>query len=133
MAAIFTPGEETFYARDSAASSFSGVFEDDGQTGYFYAYDRAAPEHARILDACHIYDVADVVDRHRPSEVEIIWTRDGMKAALLINNVPHAVIDFRAQRAYCRTNFPPPGGPWHAPSRAPWDDALLSDFTEPDA
>ena len=51
MAAAFTPGEETFYASDSPTSSFSGVFEDDGQTGYFYAYDRPAPDDARILDA----------------------------------------------------------------------------------
>ena len=128
MATLFTPGEETFYASDSPTSSFSGVFEDDGQTGYFYAYDRAAPEDARILDACHIYDVADVVDRDRPSEVVVVWTDDGMKAALLINDYAHAVIDFGARRAYCRTNFPPPGGPWRADARAPWTDALLAVF-----
>ena len=54
MSATFTPGEETFYASDSPTSSVSGVFEDNGETGYFYAYDRAAPKDARILDACHI-------------------------------------------------------------------------------
>ena len=128
MAAVFTPGEETFYASDSPTSSFSGVFEDDGQTGYFYAYDRAAPDDARILDACHVYDVADVVDGDRPSEVEVIWTSDGMKAALLINDYAHAVIDFASRRAYCRTNFPPPTGPWRAEARAPWTDALLAAF-----
>lgn len=133
MAAVFTPGQATFYARDSTTSSFIGVFEDDGQTGYFYAYDRMAPEHARILDACHIYNVADLVDRTRSSEVEIIWTRDGLKAALLINSVAHAVLDFRAQRAYCRTNFPPPRGPWRASARSPWSDAVLADFNDTEA
>jgi hypothetical protein len=128
MAAVFTPGEETFYASDSPSTQYSGVFEDDGRTGYVYAYDRAAPEDEQILDACHIYNVANVVDRDRPSEVEIIWTDDGMKAALLINDFAHAVIDFRARRAYCRTNFPPPTGAWSAEARAPWDDALLADF-----
>ena len=128
MAAAFTPGEEAFYASDSPTSSFSGVFEDDGQTGYFYAYDRAAPNDARILDACHIYNVTNIVDRDRPSEVEVIWTDDGMKAALLINDYAHAVIDFEARRAYCRTNFPPPTGPWRAEARARWNDALLAAF-----
>ena len=128
MTASFTPGEETFYASDSPSASFSGVFEDDGQTGYFYAYDRAAPDDARILDACHIYDAADVVDRDRPSEVEVIWTRDGMKAALLINDYAHAVIDFGARRAWCRSNFPPPTGQWRADVRDPWSDALMDDF-----
>jgi hypothetical protein len=130
VATTFTPGHETFYAHDSPSSSFSGVFEDDGQTGYFYAYDRAAPEQARILDACHIYNVANITDRDRPSEVEVIWTTDGLKAALLINDYAHAVIDFRARRAYCRTNFPPPTGPWRAEARAPWNDGLLADFYE---
>jgi hypothetical protein len=128
MSISFTPGEKTMYASDSSSSSFSGVFEDDGQTGYFYAYDRAAPEDARILDACHIYDAASVVDRDRRSELKVVWTDDGQKAALLINDFAHAVIDFRARRAYCRSNFPPPTGRWRAEMRAPWDDPLLADF-----
>jgi hypothetical protein len=126
----FTPGEETFHASDSPVSSFSAVFEDNGDTGYFYAYDRAAPEDARILDACHIYDAADVVDRDRRSEVTIFWSRDGLKAALLINDYAHAVIDFRARRAYCRSNFPPPTGQWRAEVRIPWNDALLAELDD---
>jgi hypothetical protein len=130
VAQSFTPGEETFYASDSPSSSFSAVFEDNGETAYFYAYDRAAPEDARILDACHIYDAADVVDRDRRSEVTVLWSRDGLKAALLINDYAHAMIDFRAQRAYCRSDFPPPTGQWRAELRIPWNDALLSEFDD---
>ena len=132
MAATFTPGKETFHASDSPTSSFSGVFEDDEETGYFYAYDRAAPEDARILDACLIYTVANVVDRDRTSEVEVIWTDDGLKAALLINDFAHAVIDFTARRAYCRTNFPPPTGSWRAEARDPWNEELLAVFKSSD-
>ena len=128
MSHSFKPGEETFYASDSPTSSFSGVFEDNGETGYFYAYDRAAPEDARILDSCHIYDAADVVDRDRRSEVTVLWSRDGLKAALLINHYAHAVIDFRGRRAYCRSDFPPPTGQWRAEVRIPWNDALLAEF-----
>ena len=128
MSVSFTPGEKAFYASDSPSSSFSGVFEDDGDTGYFYAYDRAAPEDERILDACHIYDVARVTDRNRRSDVEVVWTDDGLKAALLINDYAHAVVDFRVRQAYCRSNFPPPTGPWRAETRVPWSDALLADF-----
>jgi hypothetical protein len=71
---------------------------------------------------------ASVVDRDRPSEIAFVWTRDGLKAALLINDFAHAVIDFRARRAYCRSNFPPPTGQWRAKIRATWSDALLADF-----
>jgi len=49
----FLPGDETWYATDSPASTYSAVFEDDGGTAYFYAFERApwddgllAPFHA---------------------------------------------------------------------------------------
>ena len=39
MAKTFLPGTETWYAVDSPITTFSAFFEDDGDTGYFYAYD----------------------------------------------------------------------------------------------
>jgi hypothetical protein len=123
----YLPGDETWYASASPTSSFSGVFEDDGDTGYFYAYDRSRPD-SPILDALHIYNVRNVRDREIPSEVDIVWSRDGLKAALLINDYPHAVLDFVAAKGYCRTGFPAPGGVWRADERAPWDDSLMQLF-----
>jgi hypothetical protein len=132
VAIEFLPGGGAFYASDSPTTSFSVVFEDDGQTGYAYAYDRDAPESARILDACHLYNAANVVDGDRHSRVEIIWRADGLKAAVLINDYAHAVLDFGARCAYCRTNFPPPGGAWRAAVRTPWDESMLADFSAPE-
>jgi hypothetical protein len=40
------------------------------------------------------------------SEVEILWSADRLKSALLINHLAYAVFDFFARRGYCRTNFP---------------------------
>ena len=123
----YIPGDETWYASDSPSSNFSGVFEDDGQTAYFYAYDRGRAE-SPILDAVHIYNVSNVRDREIPSVVEIIWSPDGLKAALLINEYPHAVIDFARKQAYCRTGFPPPTGAWRDSQRLPWQDSLMKWF-----
>jgi|SRR5215470_19652510 len=123
MATRYRPGTDTWVASDSATSSFSGVFEDNGETAYFYAYDRAKRER-RILDAVHIYNVANVVDADRYSEVEIVWSPDGLKAGLLINRYLHAVLNFEAGKAYCRSNFPRPGGDWAGGDREPWDDSL---------
>lgn len=117
----FRPGSDTWIASDSPSSQYSGVFEDDGETAYFYAYDRGNPEQP-ILDAVHIYNVSNVVDRDRESEAEIVWSRDGLKAGLLVNGQLHAVLDFEARAGYCLNNFPPPGGAWSAPKRAPWND-----------
>ncbi|MHA6139534.1 DUF2251 domain-containing protein [Pseudomonas mohnii] len=79
------------------------VFEDDEDTGYFYALDTAA-EGNPIQDALHIYNVADVSDKHKPSSVKIGWSVDHSKAALLINDYPHAIFDFTAKQGYCRTD-----------------------------
>lgn len=104
------------------------MFEDDGDTAYVYAYDRDGG--GKILDACHIYNVRNVRDREIESEVEVVWTSDGLRAAVLLNDYAHAVLDFTAHRAYCRSNFPPPSGPWGAESgeRAPWREDLLDSF-----
>ena len=127
MGHTFLPGDETWYPSDSPTSQFSAVFEDDGETGYFYAWDRAREE-GSILDAVHVYNVRSVIDREIDSTAEIVWSADGLKAALLLNGYPHAVIDFEARRAYSRSNFPPPRGAWRAAERPPWDDDLMGLF-----
>src|SRR5690348_10176709 len=58
----FKPGEPVVIAADSPVGRFSTVFEDDGETGYFYAYDSDTTTNP-ILDAVHIYNVSAVVDR----------------------------------------------------------------------
>ena len=124
MAQTFVPGDEAWYASDSGTSAFSAVFEDDGDTGYFYAYDRNNSQ-TPILDAVHIYNVANVVDKDRQSAAEILWSGDGLKAALLINGYPHAVINFGERCSYCRTGFPPPPSGWN---HGAWTDELMKLF-----
>ena len=123
----FRPGAATWVASDSALSDFSGIFEDDGDTGYFYAHDRRPG--AGILDAVLIYHVANLRDRDRESDAEIRWSSDGLKVGLFFNGQLHALIDFDSRVAYGRTNSPPPGGPWAAPTRALWRDDLIKLLT----
>ncbi len=102
---------------------YHAVFEDDGVTGYFYAYD-LRNEAQPILDALHIYDVQNIVDREKPSLFQIIWSSDGLKSALFINNYPHAVFDLESQRGWCRSNFPPPN-PQFTQYSHEWTDECL--------
>jgi hypothetical protein len=81
---IFQPGDDVFFASDSPAHPHSVSFEDDGETGYFYALDLSRSENI-IVDAMHIYNVSNVTDRDRPSILSIVWSGDGLKCALLIN------------------------------------------------
>ena len=108
---------------NSSSRPFSATFEDDGETGYFYACDRSRPE-SPILDAVHIYNASQLASRGEHSTAQIIWSPDGLKAGLQINGHLHALLDFSARRAYCRTNFPPPSGAWAASAREPWCEQL---------
>ena len=101
----FQPGDCVLLLCDAPGGSVSASFEDDGETGYFYAIDLTRTDNM-ILDAVHVYNVTNVSDRDRPLTVSIEWSEDGFKCALLINGYPHAAFDFSAQRGFCRTNFP---------------------------
>ncbi len=121
-----TVGEAVVVEGPSPRSHYRAVFEDDGETGYFYGLDFSR-EDQPIVDARHIYNVEQVSDRSTPSVVQIVWSEDGLKAALLINEYPHAVIDFAARRAYCRSAFPPPDEKWSQHDAA-WDDDAMDVF-----
>ena len=111
----------------SAPKGTNGViFEDNGETGYFYATS-SENQKLTIFDAMHIYSVEGVTDSDEPASVAVLWTSDGLKAALLINEFPHAVFDFEAQVGYCQNAFPPasPDSSWR---REDWNDSLREIF-----
>jgi len=91
----------------SPKTNFAVVFEDDGDTGYFYGLN---PENKKqpVLDSLHIYNAKDVLDREISLKLEIVWSDDGLKSCLVINSFTHAVFDFESNKAYCKNNFPPP-------------------------
>ncbi|NIA56371.1 DUF2251 domain-containing protein [Massilia sp. TW-1] len=131
MSIVVTAEEEILVGRKVVVegpapdSPFTVLFEDDGTSGYFYAWDVEA-ERNSIQDAVHIYNVNDVTDRDRPAVVKIGLSQDGQKTVLLINGYPHAVFDFSARRGYCRTGFPPPpsNGVWSVAGHQ-WDDSVI--------
>lgn len=118
-----TVGQPIVVEGRASNAHFGAVFEDDGDTGYFYGLDLGR-DGQPIVDARHIYDVALVTDRAIPVVVKILFSADGLKVALAIDDYPHAVIDFAGKRGYCRTGFPPPTDEW-AEHGAAWDDAAL--------
>jgi hypothetical protein len=114
-------GEPAVVEGASPTPPFVVVFEDDGATGYFYALDTSRSDNP-IVDALQVYSVASVTDRHLPSQVQVVWSQDDMKAALLINGDTHAVFDFAAQRGYCRSGFPPPAPDSWTQHDHTWDE-----------
>lgn len=109
----------------SPKTSFAVIFEDDGKTGYFYGLDLEDQEQP-VLDALHIYSVKDILDKDIAVNVEIIWTEDGLKSGLVINGFTHAIFDFEARKAFCRTNFPRPDRRFTNSHK--WNDEALELF-----
>ncbi|MGC9197156.1 MAG: DUF2251 domain-containing protein [Syntrophobacteraceae bacterium] len=104
------------------------VFEDDGDTGFFYALN-ASEEKNPFQDAVHIYNVASVSERDKPACAAIGWSMDNRKVVLLINEYPHAIFDFDGKQGYCRTGFPPsnPYGDWSVGGHA-WVESAVNLF-----
>jgi hypothetical protein len=124
----FNIGIETWLPCVSKQNSYAVVFEDNGETGYFYAATIGNDRSVHILDAMHIYDVANVVDRDKPSEVKLGWSPIGQHAILLINDYPHAVFDFEKQYGFCKTGFPPARENGWCKNDHSWDEAALIYF-----
>lgn len=95
----------------SMSEPFTAVFEDDGDTGYFYALDLRGGHAAKIVDGVQIYSVGDGTGT-RTRAIRLEWSADGWRAGLRVDGVLEAVLDFARQRGMCRTGFPPARDPW---------------------
>jgi hypothetical protein len=121
-------GRATLIEGAAPNGEFAAVFEDDGDTGYFYATHGAASEH-RIHAAAHIYNVQSISGSGRYVSVKVGWSSDSAKVMLIIDDIPQAVFDFRARQGFCRTGFPcsPSHGDWTM-NPHPWSDSVMGLF-----
>lgn len=109
----FTPGEAVFAESKSNENNYAVVFEDDTDTGYFYALEiNPDTGEQRILDALHIYNLEELTEKDKPWSLKIIWSRDWLKCALVINANCHALFDFENQGGHNLNEFPPPNTIW---------------------
>ena len=106
-------GDDVFVESLSPENNFGVVFESNEETGYFYAIEKdAETKGQRILDALHIFETEELADQSREINIKIIWTKDWLKCALILNDECHAVFDFEKQGGYNINEFPPPNGFW---------------------
>jgi hypothetical protein len=119
-------GEPVVMESRSPSGAHAVLYEDDGDTGYFYAVE-PSPEGMEMLDALHLYNAEQDL-RGVDCRIELVWSADGNKAGLRINGTLWAAFDFEHEQGRCRTNFPPPSGRWKMASRPPWSDAVVRQF-----
>jgi len=122
-----TPGEEAFVESFSPENRYGVVFEDDGETAYFYAVEKDEEGGGlKILDALHIYE--DDGMGEGKSKLMIVWSKDWMKCALVLDGYCHAIFDFAAQGGYNINEFPPPNGIWTKGERKLTNELIKSLF-----
>jgi hypothetical protein len=99
-----TPGysmatKEIFSSGVRDAGDLAGVFEFDGETGYFYLYRVHVKDHRAILADAHITSHELDFDEH---DVSVRWSDDQWKVGLFIRGVLWAAFDARDNRKYGR-------------------------------
>jgi hypothetical protein len=146
----WVPGEDLFIESVSPENSFGVVFEDDGESAYFYAVERDPGGTAlQVLDALHIHEEAGEpeatepgtetgatepgtepgatelgADPLPPAKLQILWSRDWLKCALVIDGRCHALFDFEAHGGYNINEFPPPNEIWTQGDRKLTDEIV---------
>lgn len=110
-------GEPVVLDVPGPVSSRLVVFEDDGDTGYFYAVETPDDAAPRIIDAVFVYH-SPRDGAAAPEIAEVRWSADGSRAALFLSGVAEAAFDFDSGRGYGRSGGP--GG------RQAWDPAVLA-------
>jgi hypothetical protein len=118
----WVPGEDLFLESLSPENSFGVVFEDDGDAAYFYAVEKDKEgTGVQILDALHISEGGG---EGEPGRLQIVWSRDWLKCALVIDGQCHALFDFETHGGYNINEFPPPNGIWTQGDRKLTDEIV---------
>ena len=125
----FVAGEDAFIESLSLENNYGVVFEDDEETGYFYAIEiDPSTKQQRILDALHIYEADEYAKEKKQSTLLIIWSKDWLKCALVIDDEYHAVFDFENQGGFNINEFPPPNSFWTKHERKLTDEITQTLF-----
>jgi hypothetical protein len=88
------------------AGDLAGVFEYDGETGYFYLYDNRK-KHQKIIDAIHI--VTGLFNM-KAGEIEIRWDNGEVRVGLFLRGIQWAVFNVESNSKF-GGGFSPKGSP----------------------
>ena len=120
----WVPGDDLFLESLSPENEFGVVLEYDGETLYFYAVERDEEGPGiRILDAVLIWQRQEE-PAEAPMKLQIVWSTDWLKCALVMGRTCQAVFDFEAHRGYSVHEFPPPNEIWSQGDRKLTDEIV---------
>lgn len=89
--------EEIFESSVRSAGDKAGVFEHDGETGYFYLYDLLEKEDRKVTGAIRVMvGRASLV----PTDLEILWSANEDFVGLVLDGTLRAVFDASSCQQY---------------------------------
>ncbi len=91
------PTQDIFDSSVRSAGDLAGVFEYDGETGYFYLYKTTGNEGEKVLDSIHV--VSGEAD-FSESDLSIRWDHEEQRVGLFIRDVLWAVFDVTRPAKY---------------------------------
>jgi hypothetical protein len=89
-----------FTSKVRSAGDLAGVFEYDGETGYFYLYDQRRERGQMVFDAIQV--VSSVADFQEP-DVQVVWDATETRVALVIRHRVWALFDTRTEASTAAT------------------------------
>lgn len=89
----------------SPNAPFAVLFEDDGEGGYVYAARLDANQNAEIEDVVELYQHHSefLLPFQMPQDLNVVWSKSGEKAAVLIQQTFHVVFDFTESKTYAKS------------------------------
>lgn len=82
--------DEIFESCARSGEDWAGVFEHDGETGYFYLYNMLAERGDQVVDAIHVVSGRSDL---RGEDISVRWSRGNDKVGLFIRETLWAVFD----------------------------------------
>lgn len=103
--ASIRPTDKVIIEATSPNNNRHCVFEDDGETGYFYALEKDASSYS-MVNALLIYQYPNGNTDDRPFSLELKWSEQSHMCALVISDGLHGLFDWNNQVAYNGSGFP---------------------------
>lgn len=104
-------------------ADYGAVFEDDGDTGYFYLLDEDG-----VIDALHIYNADEIADRDIPANIVILANESCTIFALAINDVIFAIFDTEKKFGKNLSAFPEVVSDWILDKNRELTDEIIANY-----
>ena len=89
--------DELFESSTRSSGDLTGVFEHDGDVGYFYLYETAGGEGRKVIDAIRVLSGDSDFGQE---DIAVRWDGTETRVALFIRNQAWAVFDTRTGAKY---------------------------------